>query len=138
MTRVSSEEAGTRAFDILCLHSGGVNRRSWLAKADLTASQLNRGLDWLRELFDHEAFVKNWIGREWIYMLAVDDRAVREHAERQLRTQITRARRDYNWWHNIAGQHPGQENERQEEQARRRLVDLRYAYDTMFAGVPSA
>ena len=135
VNKITNEDAGTRAFDLLCEYPGGLNRKMWRYHTGLSESQLARGLDWVRDLFEHEPFVRNWIGGEWIYMLAVDDRAVREHAERQLRTQITRALRDYNWWHNVATKHASQENARQEEMARRRLLDLRYAHETIFSQV---
>ena len=57
------------------------------------------------------------------------DRDIREHAERLLRTRIKEARRDYNWWHGVAKLHPTEGNKRQEEAARRRLLDSQRAHE---------
>lgn len=130
---MKAEEAGERAFDALSTHIGGLNRRMWRHHAGLSAAQLSRAVDWLRDLFDDRLpFVRVRRGGENLYVLAVDDRDVREYLEGRLRSQITRAKRDYNEMHGFAKEHPSPENVRQEEMARRRVVDLTYAYDSMF------
>lgn len=131
MPKLTAEEAGERAFDALALNLGGFNRQAWLYRAQLTESQLRNGLNWLRDLFGHEPVIINWVGGEWIYKLATIERDAKEHVERMLRGQITRARREYNVLNGIAVKHPGMDNEWQAELARRRLTDLRYAYDRL-------
>ncbi len=133
MARLTSEDAGELAFDTLTTHVSGLNRRMWCYHSGLKPSQLTRGIDWLRDLFDDRLpFVRVRRGGEEIYRLALDDRDVREYMERRLRSQITRAKRDYNEIHGFAKEHPSAENVRQEEMARRRVVDLTYAYASMF------
>ncbi len=135
MARLTSEDAGELAFEALSTHIGGLNRRMWCHHSGLNPSQLTRGIDWLRDLFDDRLpFVRVRRNKEEIYMLALDDRDVREYAERRMRGQITRAKRDYNEWHGFAKEHPSAENVRQEEMARRRVIDLTYAYQSLFGG----
>lgn len=128
---MKAEEAGERAFDVLALRPGGLPRRRLCDEAGLSASQLTRGLEYLRDLFGQEPVIRNYIGREWIYKLPTLERDAHEHVERMLRSQITRIRREYNLLHGIALKHPGVDNEYQAELARRRLTDLRYAYDRL-------
>jgi hypothetical protein len=133
MARLSSETCGEMAFDALSEHIGGLNRKMWCHHAGLKPSQLTRGIDWLRDLFDDRLpFVRVRRGGEEIYLLALDDRDVREYMERRLRSQITRAKRDYNEIHGFAKEHPTRENIWQEEMARRRVHDLTGAYEAMF------
>ena len=118
MKRMSAQDCGEMAFDALGIHLGGLNRRMWRFHSGLNESQLRRGIDWLRELFDdRDAFLRL--------------RRDREYMERRLHQQITRARRDYNEAHAFAKKHPARENIRQEEMARRRVVDLTDAYDSL-------
>lgn len=139
MKRLSAQDCGELAFDALTTHAAGLNRNMWRHFSGLNESQLRRGVDWLRDLFDDRLpFVRVRRGGEWIYVLAVNDRDIREYLESRLRSQITRARRDYNEMHGFAKEHPNDENIRQEEMARRRLTDLQYAYDFMFKDVSDA
>lgn len=132
MARLKPEDAGSRAWDVLATHPGGLNRRRWAELAGLTNYQLGRGLDYLRDLFgEGRAIVVLWIGKENIYRIAATDRDVREHAVRWMKGRITSARREFGWWHDQAHEYPTTENRWQEEQARRRLADLEYAYEQM-------
>lgn len=138
MARVSSEEAGTRTFETLASYYGGLSTMLAL-RAGLSESQVTRGLEWMRDLFDeYEPVIRNWVGREWVYKLPNSERDCREHMERDLRSQVTRARRDYNRFHGIAKKHPSPDAEYQAELARRRLVDLRYAYEKFQGQEPLA
>ena len=132
MKRMSAQDCGEMAFDALGIHLGGLNRRMWRFHSGLNESQLRRGIDWLRELFDdRDAFLRLRRDREYIYTLHYGNEDVREYMERRLHQQITRARRDYNEAHAFAKKHPARENVRQEEMARRRVVDLNDAYDSL-------
>ena len=132
MARLTASDCGELAFDALSLHIAGLNRTMWRFHSNLNEPQLRRGIDWLRDLFDDRLpFVRVRRAGEWLYILAVDERDVAEYREARLRSQITRARRDYNEMHGFAKEHATGENVRQEEMARRRLVDLQYAYDQL-------
>jgi hypothetical protein len=131
MARLTAEAAGEQAFDVIAIHPGGLNRKIWCLYSGLTSSQLTRALAWLRDLFGQEPVIVNYVQGEPIYKLATIERDAREHVERMLRTQITRARREHNTLHGIAEKFPTIDNEWQAELARRRLTDLRYAYDRL-------
>jgi hypothetical protein len=133
-------DAAGRIWDVLGHYIGGLTSAQMCDYAELTPSQLRRGLDYIRDLFEDEPdapIITVYRGGEWLYVLAThptQERDVREHWGRKLRGQITRARREHNDWHKTALKYPTPENQREEELARRRLVDLRYAYDLMFSG----
>lgn len=130
--RLTLADAGTAAYDTLDKHPGGLNRRMWCEHANLTPTQLSRGIAWLRDLFDERVIIKVYRSREWIYSLGQDRVDVDEFNERQLRSQITRSKREFNDWHAINLEYPTLEHDRQEELARRRLQDLEYAYGRLF------
>lgn len=135
MSRLTSAEAGTRIWDALAGHPGGLNRRMVCFHANVSPSQLRRGLDWINDLFEDDAdapIITLYRGKEYIYTLAALERDAREYWERHLRGQITRARREHNKWHKTFLRFPSPENERQEELSRRRVLDLRYSYDLLF------
>ncbi len=131
---MKAADAASRIWDTLDRHPGGLTSKMLRLYADITASQLRRGLDYINELFEDDAdapIITLWRG-EWIYSFALTERDTREYWARHLRGQITRARREHNRWHKTFLKYPTTENERQEELARRRVVDLRYAHDRLF------
>lgn len=121
-------------WETLGKHPGGLNGKMLCLHAGISTSQLRRGMEYIHDLFEDEAegpIILLWRG-EWIYSFAHTERDAREYWERQLRGQITRARREHNRWNKTHKRYPTFENERQLELARRRVVDLRYAYDRLF------
>ncbi len=132
MARITSEEAGNRAWDVLATHPGGLTRRRLAELAGLSAHQLTRGVEYLRDLFgEGKAIVVLWEGRENIYRIAVNDQDVRGHAMRWMKGRITSARREFTWWHDQAAAFSTRENRWQEEQARHRLASLNFAYEQL-------
>jgi hypothetical protein len=132
---MKAADAGARIWDCLGDHPAGLNSKMLLHHANLNRGQLRRGLDYINDLFEDESdapILSLYRGGEWIYIFAQTERDAREFWERRLRGQITRARREHNQWNKTAQKFPTFENERQLELARRRLVDLRYAYDRLF------
>lgn len=131
---MKAPDAAARIWDTLERHPGGLNSKMLRLYAGITPSQQRRGLDYIKDLFEDDAdspILTLWRG-EYIYSFAHTEVDVREYWSRHLRGQITRARREYNQWHKTCLRYPTAENERQEELARRRVVDLKYAQDRMF------
>ena len=131
---MKASEAAQRIWDTLAAHPGGLSGKMLDHHAGITPGQRRRGLDWINDLFEDDAdepIVLLWRG-ESIYSFAQNERDVREYWERQLRGQITRARREHNKWHKTAQKFQTVENGRQEELARRRVLDLVYARDQLF------
>lgn len=126
---MKAEDSGTAIFDLLSRHPGGLTRKRACEVGGLTFGQWTRGRAWLRDLFGQEPVIWNRIGGDQVYTLATQgtERDSREYWERILRTQITRAKREYNDAHGIAEAYPTIENQWQEEMARRRLTDLTFA-----------
>lgn len=133
MQRLTAQDCGELAFDALSMHPGGLNRTMWRFHSGLNESQLRRGIDWLRELFDdRDAFLRLRRAGEYVYTIHYDNVDIREYMEARLRSQTTRARRDYNEAHAFAKKHPTRENIRQEELARQRVFHFEDAYESMF------
>jgi hypothetical protein len=131
---MKAADSAARIWDTLEQHPGGLPNKMLRHYGDLSPSQLRRGLDYINELFEDDAdapIITLWRG-EWIYSFALTEIDTREYWARHLRGQITRARREHNRWHKTYLKFPTVENERQEELARRRVIDLKYAQDRMF------
>jgi hypothetical protein len=138
MARLSSETCAELVWESLEAHPHATRARI-AHHTGLTPSQVTRGMVWLSELFGTKTpIVKVWINKEWCYALALDDRDVREHRERWLRTEITRARHQLNWSQGVYEEHPTDENDYQLEQAKRRLYDLKHAHQRMFGDEAAA
>jgi len=133
MARLAPETCGELVWTHLEEHPHSPRARIAF-HTGLTPSQVTRGMTWLSELFGGKTpIVKVRITGEWCYALALDDRDVREHRERWLRTEITRSKHQLNWSKGVHEEHSTDENAYQLEQARRRLFDLQHAYDSMFS-----
>lgn len=132
---MKSAEVAHAIWDVLTHNPGGVTGKMLDHHANITSAQRRRGLDYINDLFEDDAdepIILLYRGGQWVYSFAQTERDVREHWERQLRGQITRAKREYHKWHKTAQKFQTVENERQEELARRRVVDLTYARDQLF------
>lgn len=132
---MKSSEVAHKIWDTLEEHPGGLSGKMLDFHAGIDRHQRRRGIDYINDLFEDdrdEPIIVLWRGKQQVYTFAQSSRDVREYWERQLRGQITRARREHNKWHKTCLQFPTSENERQEELARRRVVDLVYARDQLF------
>lgn len=135
---MKAEEAGERIFDYFTALAPGrsVSRPRACEEVGLKPSQWRRGRDYLRDLFGQDPLIRLRVGREVVYILAgyALDRDAREYWEGIVRTQITRATREYNDIYGIAQAHPTAENERQVAFAKLRLSHLRTAYRQFTGG----
>lgn len=127
-----------RAFDSAELvyqaledHPGGLNMTMLLHETGLTAGQYRSAYNWSLDNFEEPIWVKNYVGREWVYLLPENHLAAKEHWHRAIKTQVTRARREYNAIHMIAKQHPTIDNRLSEELARTRLEQLKIEKDRL-------
>jgi hypothetical protein len=118
-------DAAEAIYQALEEHPGGLNMRMLLEATELTPSQYRRAYDWTLDTFEEPIWVKNYIDREWVYLLPEDHRACKEDWQRTIKTQVTRARREHNKIHMIAKQHPTVDNRLSAELARTRLEQLK-------------
>jgi hypothetical protein len=117
-----------RAFDSAELiyqaledHPGGLNMKILLVETGLTQAQYRAAYNWTLDNFDEPIWIKNYIGREWVYLLPENHLDCREDWHRTIKTQVTRARREYHKIHAIAKKHRTVDNRVSEEMARSRL-----------------
>jgi hypothetical protein len=111
--------------------ASGLNKPRLLSLADVTPGQYRGAYNWTLDNFGEPIWVKNWIGREWIYRLTEDADAVAEDWKRTISTQVTRARREYHKIHMIAEEHPTVDNRLSAELARTRLEQLKIEKDRL-------
>ena len=121
-----------RAFDsaelvlqALDMHTGGLNMKMLLHETGLTPAQYRAAYNWTLDNFEEPIWIKNWIGGEWIYVTPEVAAAAKEDWQRTIKTQVTRARREYNKIHVIAQRHQTIDNRLSEELARTRLEQLK-------------
>lgn len=116
-----------RVLDMIAEHPGGLTMPRLLELTDLTSGQYRRAYNWTLDTFGEPFWAKTIVGRQVVYMSTEDAAACSEDWDRTIRTQITRARREYHKAHAFATAHPGLVNDEQEVYARRRLEDLQLA-----------
>ena len=114
-------------------HPGGLNMRMLLSTAGITPGQYRAAYNWTFDNFEEPIWIKNYIGREWIYLLPQSARDAGEDWSRTIRTQVTRARREHNKIHVIAKQHPSDAFRALSELARHRLEMLKIEKDRLQA-----
>lgn len=114
-------------------HPGGLNMRVLLLETGLSPGQYRSAYNWTLDTFEEPIWVKNYVDREWVYLLPENHRAANEDWLRTIKTQVTRARREHNKIHMIAKQHATVENRLSEELARTRLEQLKIEKDRLSA-----
>jgi hypothetical protein len=112
---------------------GGLNMRMLLHRTGLTPGQYRAAYNWTLDNLGEPVWIKNYVGGEWIYLLPEFEQNVHEDWQRTIKTQVTRARREYHKIHAIAQEHPTLNNRQSEEQARNRLELLRIEKERLSA-----
>lgn len=112
----------------------GVSMGMLLYEAEITPGQYRRAYNWTLDNFDEPIWIKNWVGGEWIYSTPESARNSREDWHRTIKTQVTRARREYNKIHMISQRHSTVDNRLSEELARTRLEQLKIEKDRLGGG----
>lgn len=110
---------------------GGLSMGMLLHETGLTSGQYRSAYNWSLDNFDEPIWIKNYIGREWIYLLPESHLACKEDWHRTIKTQVTRARREHNKIHMIAKHHPTVDNRLSAELARTRLEQLKIEKDRL-------
>ena len=111
----------------------GLSMSRLLSETGLTPGQYRAAYNWTMDNFDEPLWIKNYIGREWIYLLPESARACKEDWHRTIKTQVTRARREHNKIHMIAKRHPTVSNRESELEAEYRLRKLQLEKDRLGA-----
>ena len=109
----------------------GLNMRMLLYNTGLTPGQYRSAYNWVFDNFGEPIWVKNYVGREWIYRLPTEERNTAEDWKRTISTQVTRAEREYNKIYQIAEQHPTVDNRLSVELARSRMEMLKIEKDRL-------
>lgn len=112
-------------------HPGGLSMRMLLAESGVTPGQYRSAYNWTLDNFEEPIWIKNWVGREFVYLLTENHRDCAEDWKRTIKTQVTRARREHNKIHMIAKQHPTHEYRLSAELARTRLAQLKIEKDRL-------
>lgn len=124
-------DAAEMIYEALKQHPGGLNMRMLLEVTELTPGQYRSAYNWTLDSFEEPIWVKTYVDHEWVYMTTEEHRACKEDWQRTVKTQVTRARREYNKIHMIAKRHPTVDNRLSEELTRTRLEQLKIQNDRL-------
>jgi hypothetical protein len=112
---------------------GGLTMRMLLHRTDLTSGQYRAAYNWTLDNLGEPIWIKNYVGGEWVYRLPDLEVNAHEDWQRTIKTQVTRAKREYTKIHAIAQEHPTLDNRMSEELTRTRLEQLRIEKERLSA-----
>ena len=103
--------------------------RMLLHLTGLTSGQYRAAYNWTFDNLGEAIWIRARIDKEWIYVLPENLQQAQEDWNRTVRTQITRARREYSKIHAIAERHATVDMRLSEIEAQNRLERLKIEKD---------